>query len=188
MPVPGTITLIALIAHIGGPLLRMPSPDAALYTTAPSMGITITDDTPAVATGQPSHYRVTVHTLSTITFRVTFPSASSASSAYSASSVTDALSVAWNNTLPTGSTHTVSSRPHLDATACLHPTPDSPALTYATAPDTTTTPRERSLAWLASLLLGLLAVAGSIWLHRKVTPDLLTPANAAHDHPQAEQP
>ena len=35
---------------------------------------------------------------------------------------------------------------------------------------------------VATIALGALAVGTSIWLHRKITPELLTPANAGHDH------
>jgi hypothetical protein len=123
----------------------MPAPGADLQTISPLIGITITDDTAAVANGQPPHYRVTIH--NPVTFRVTFSAA------------------------------TTSPRTHSIA--------GGPALTDL---NTITAPRERGLAWLASIALGLLAVAGSIWLHRKVTPELLTPANASHGHAVPEQP
>jgi len=173
MPVPGATTLIALIAHIGGPLLGMPTPDTALLAAPPSMGITIAGDTATFANGHPVHYRVTVHnptdTFSTIIARMTFSSAANPQATHDAR-------------LRPASTVTY---PVAGAATSLHLTA---ALTYATNLNTITTSRERSLAWLASLALGLLAVAGSIWLHRKVTPDLLTPANASHGHPHPEQP
>jgi hypothetical protein len=80
--------------------------------------------------------------------------------------------------------------PDLAATACLHLAADSPAITCATDLNTMAdapTPRERSFAWLASIALGLLAVVGAIWLQRRITPELLTPANAPHNNNPEQQ-
>jgi hypothetical protein len=192
--------LVTLIAHIGGPLMKVPAPGADhLHPASPLMGITIADDASAVAGGQQLRYRITVHnpteTETPITVRVTLTSITNLQADQAA---VVANAVAWKNTLAPGSTHTYTvagvvdtrtTAPDLAATACVHLTADTPALTCATDLDTLaapTTPRERSLAWLASIALGILAVLGAIWLERRVKPELLTPANASHDNP--EQP
>jgi hypothetical protein len=189
--------LVALIGHIGGPLMKVPTPGADhLYAASPLMGITIADDVETVVSGQPLRYRITVHnpteTETLVTVRVTL---SSVTNLHADQAAVVANAVAWKNTLAPGSTRTYSvagvvdtdtTTPDLAATACVHLAADTPAVTcdtdINTVGATTTSPRERSFAWIASIMLGLLAVAGSIWLHRRVTPELLTPANASHDH------
>src|SRR5215218_1715362 len=162
MPVPGTMLLVTLIGQIGGPLMKVP--DHFLFTP-PSMGITIADDTSAVADGQQLHYRITVQNQTdnetAITVRVTLTSVTNLQADQAA---VIANAVAWKNTLAPGTTRTytvagtASSASDPAATACVHLAADTPALTCATDLDTLatpTTPRERSLAWLASIALGL---------------------------------
>jgi hypothetical protein len=178
-------------------MMKVPAPGPDhLHLTSPSVDVTIADDTTAVVNGQRLRYQITVHnpteTETPVTVRVTL---SSVTNLHADQAAVVANAVAWKNTLAPGSTRTYSvagvvdtdtTTPDLAATACVHLAADTPAVTcdtdLNTVGATTTSPRERSFAWIASIMLGLLAVAGSIWLHRRVTPELLTPANASHDH------
>ncbi|WP_203913770.1 hypothetical protein [Rhizocola hellebori] len=181
-------------------MMKVPAPGADhLQTATPLMGITIADDASAVVDGQPLRYQITVHnptdTDTPITVRVTLSSVTNLQ-ADEATIVSNA--VAWKNTLAPGSTRTYTlagvaqtptAAPDLAATACIYLTADTPALTCATDLDLIAAPasdRTRTMAWLASIVLGLLSVIGAIWLDRKIRPELLTPDNAAHSY--LEQP
>ena len=143
MPVPGAMMLVALIAHIGGPMMKVPALGAEhLHLTSPSMGITIADDTAAVVNGQALRYQITVHnsteTETPVTVRVTL---SSVTHLHADQAAVVANAVAWKNTLAPGSTRTYSvagvvdthaATPDLAATACVHLTADTPAVTCAT--------------------------------------------------------
>src|SRR5688572_4905481 len=108
MPVPGAMMLVALIAHIGGPMMKVPAPGPDhLHLTSPSMDVTIADDTTAVVNGQPLRYQITVHnptdTETPVTVRVTI---SSVTNLRADQAAVIANAVAWKNTLAPGSTRT----------------------------------------------------------------------------------
>jgi hypothetical protein len=99
--------------------------------------------------------------------------------------------VAWKTSVAPGQATTYSLaarvepslRETLEVTACIHSPGTQPALACATdSTQITSAPRQdRSVkwAWAAAIVFGLLAAAGAVWLHRKVNPPLLTPAQAA---------
>ncbi len=195
MPVPGTTMFIALLAHIGGPLMGMHP-----HTPPSSMDITIADDNATVVGGQPLRYLITVHNptqeQTSITVRV---SLSPVSQLHADGGAAVANAAAWRSVLEPGSSRSYSiaaivdphgTDPNLAATACVHLATDTRAQTCATDLNTIAagTPRERGFAWLAAILLGLLAVAGTILLERKIRPPLLTPDNAAYPPGPAGQP
>ncbi|WP_117215274.1 DUF11 domain-containing protein [Allorhizocola rhizosphaerae] len=46
----------------------------------------------------------------------------------------------------------------------------------------------RRLAWIAAIIFGLLAVAGALWLHKRIQPEPLAPGNTPPSTPNAELP
>ncbi|HCT80217.1 MAG TPA: hypothetical protein DGG94_21080 [Micromonosporaceae bacterium] len=192
MPVPAAQILVAVLTHIGGPLMPLPAPEPAYSPAEPTVKISIADDIGEVTVGQPVRYQVIVSnttvTEAAITVKLTL-SPAMITELQSDNAAVVANAVAWKHMLPAGETRTYSVAGVVDskvkaadlaATACVHLTAEAPALTCATdmnvvSPEST----PRTYAWLAALFLGLLAVAGSVWLQKKITPELLTPSNAA---------
>lgn len=187
MPIPAAQVLVALIAHIGGPLMHL----GVIHDPASPVQVTIADHVAQVSAGQTVTYEVTVSNPSTsetpVMVKMTLsPAVFSALHAQDAAIIANA--VAWKNQLHPGETriYTVAGVldskvdvPDLAATACVHLDAESPALTCATDLDVVSNPvDQRWLVWSLSIFLGLAAVAGSVWLHRRVNPPLLTPANA----------
>jgi hypothetical protein len=159
-------------------------------TITPAVNITIADDagSTAVVNGQLIRYQIKVmnsaETESAVTVRLSLPAgALSEISADQAAIVADAA--AWRLTLGAGETRTYAisatvstSKPDLSATACVH----SSKAVLACATDLDRVDNQdpvRGYAWIASILLGFLAVALSLWLQRAIQPEFLTPANAA---------
>lgn len=200
MPVPTAQILVALLAHIGGPLMQASSPDPNNdhHHLVPEMRITVGDDLARVAVGQQLRYQVTVSnpgsTETPVTIKLTLsPDAVTSLQARDAAIVANA--VAWKHLLKPGETRSysldgvVASRvdtPDLAVTACVHLTPEAPAVTCATDLNAIAEPaRDTSgpYTWLAAGLLALLAVIGAIWLQKKIQPPMLTPANADPGQP-----
>lgn len=197
MPVPAANIVLAVLAHIGGPLMAVPSPaedpkpDKA--DSHSRMTISIADNMHEVRGGQRVRYQIMVsnptRTEAPVTIRLTLPS-SVVTSIRAEQATVVANAVAWKNRLAAGETRsyflmgTVERR--VDAsdiaiTACLHAASEAPALTCATdlnsvAAGPTDSP---GLTWIAAIVFGLLAAMGAVWLQKKIQPDRLTPANAA---------
>jgi hypothetical protein len=186
MPIPAAQVLVALIAHISGPLMLFHEP-------ASPMHVSIADHVAKVTRGQTVRYEVTVSNPSTsetpVMVKMTLsPAVLHAIEADNAAVVANA--VAWKNLLNPGETRIYTVAGVLDskvdtsdlaATACVHANADSPALTCATDLDVVAPfpSNGRWIMWSAAVALGLFAAAASIWLQRRITPPLLTPLNAS---------
>lgn len=117
-----------------------------------------------------------------------------------------ANAVEWKNIMAAGETrtHTLAGRVDratgsrsLDVTACVHDRLNAPAAACATDRNEPASAqkdpqkdaqkddsRTRRMAWIGSIVFGILAVLGAVWLYRKVKPKLLTPTSA--DRPAAQ--
>lgn len=195
MPVPAANIVFVVLAHIGGPLLIIPSPNQPQIepqTQVTGLTISIADSHREVSGGQKVKYRITVtnptESEAPVTIRLTLPaSAVKAIEAEDATIVANA--VAWKNKIPAGQSQTYSlvgtvdtgvAVPALEATACVHVGANNEAVTCASDRNEVSTPaRSAGLTWLAAILFGILAVIGAIWLQRKIQPEPLTPASAA---------
>jgi hypothetical protein len=155
------------------------------------MQITIADDVTKVQAGQKVTYEVIV--INPRGFRLpVLVNVTLAPAAFAEIKAEDALvvanAVAWKGVLNYGRTrvlmvvgilHSKVDAPDLAATACVHLSSDSPALACATDRDVIVAPPNRKwITWGAAIALGLVAMAGSVWLQRKITPAPLTPATA----------
>jgi hypothetical protein len=207
MPVLVAQIAVSLIAHLGGPLMGVtpalsseppplsPKPprlsSAPLSAEPPPMQITISDEVTRVRGGENVAYEVIV--INPRGFRLpVLVNVTLAPAAFSEIKAEDAIIVAnaltWKGVLNTGRTRVLMVsgllRSNMDArdlaaTACVHLSPDTPPLACATDLDVIVAPPNgRWITWTAAIALGLLAVAGSVWLQRKITPALLTPASA----------
>jgi hypothetical protein len=179
---PSALMLISLFAHVGGPFMELPAPPA------PPVGITMADNTSSIAAGQTVRYRVTVKATesSSVTIRLTVPPGTMSSLTTTDAAVI-ANAVAWKADLIAGETRTFflagtvapGSAESLEAVACVHLNADAPALTCASDRNNLQNDHlVRDYAWIASIILGLVAVLGALWLHRRIRPEFLTPANA----------
>lgn len=193
MPVPTAKMLVALIVYIAGPMMEVPAEPEQEQTATPSaVAISIADDTGSVVGGQAVRYRVTISNATEVptpvTIRLTL-SSGTITELKAESAAVIANAVAWKNTLAAGTSRTYSVAGIIDApakagkiaaTACVHLSPEETALSCVTDLNLISAPasRERNVAWLLAILLGLLAAAGAIWLQKKITPEPLTPANA----------
>jgi hypothetical protein len=190
MLVPAAHVVMALIAHISGPLMGI-SPALSSSEPPPPMQITIADDVAKVRGSETVTYEVIVVNPSgfrlPVLVQVTLaPAVFSEIRAEDGTIVANAI--AWKGLLNRGRTrvlmvvgvlHSTVDAPDLAATACVHLSADTPALACATDVDTIIPPPDRRwITWSAAIALGLVAVAGSVWLQRKVTPAPLTPASA----------
>jgi hypothetical protein len=165
------------------------------------MQVTIADDVANVRGGETVRYEVIVINPRGFALPV-LVNVTLAPAVFSEIKAEDAIivanAVAWKGVLNRGRTrvlmvvgvlHSKVDARDLAATACVHLDPDSPALACGTDLDVVVAPPDRRwIMWTAAVALGLLAVAGSLWLQRKITPALLTPANAHAEFDRPEVP
>jgi hypothetical protein len=172
---PSALMLVALLTHIGGPFMG----------SVPSVGVSISS---TVSAHQNISYQITVRNSSDVsapvTVRLTVPPGT-LSELKAADAAVIANAVAWKAHLAAGEmrtfslTGTVSAPSTLEAVACVHDAADSPALACATNHQEIQTDHlVRKYAWIASITLGALAVAGTLLLHRRIRPEFLTPPTA----------
>lgn len=182
--------IVALLAYVGGPLMGIPVSEP-IHT--PDLTISIADNQSTIGLGDQVRYEVTVtnetDAAAPVTIKLHLPP-STVSGLQAENAAVLANAIAWKGLLAAGQSLTYSASgsvasdtpaSDLSATACVYITPEESAVTCATDINAVATVPDdsRRFAWLAAILLGLLATAGSIWLQKKVTPELLTPDNAA---------
>lgn len=196
MLVPAANLLMAVLSNIAGPFIGIPAPDqpvaAGASSTASQVTITVADGAQRVNDGQMVRYQVVVRnggdaeTPLTVKLVVS-PDTVTGLQADGAAVVANA--VAWKNIVGPGETRTYAVAGRVEprgqtrefsVTACVHQRLDEPAVACATDLNALAGEQDKParMAWLASILFGILAVAGALWLHKKVNPEPLTPANA----------
>lgn len=156
-------------------------------------------DQPGLA-GHMVRYQVVVHHAGEIeaplTAKLTLPAHAVAGlqatdAAADANAVADANAAAGKNVVAAGHTPTYPLAGRLDraarsrdVTACVHDRLNAPAVACATDSNKLAAASRkddsggRRMAWIGSIVFGILAVVGALWLYRKVNPGLLTPASA----------
>lgn len=155
----------------------------------PELAISIADNVREVSEGQRVRYHIVVmnptQAQAPVTIRLTLPPAAvSGIQADDATVVANAI--AWKKVIAAGETWTYTvagtvspTAQRIEVQACLYVSAQEPALACATDLNTiAATPSVGRFAWLAAIALGLLAVVGALWLHKKINPELLTPASA----------
>jgi len=178
--------------------MAIPAPDqpaAAAVSSPGGVTIAIGDGKQQVSAGQMIRYQVTVHNAGEVetplTVMLKLP-AHVVTGLEASDAAVVANAVAWKNVVGAGETRTYSLAGRVDAasrvrsldvTACVHDRLDAPAVACATDRNKLATaqqddPGTRRMAWIGSIVFGILAVVGAVWLYRKVNPELLTPANA----------
>jgi len=198
MPVPTANLLMAVLSYIGGPLMAIPSPDdpAAGTSSSPEVTVSIADGVERVSAGQMVRYSVVVRNSGAVetplTIKLTVP-ANAVTGLQAEDSAVVANAVAWRNVVGVGQTRTYSVAGRIDerrsgrdlaVTACVHEGLN--ALAVACATERNESPKgkadpTRRWAWAGSILFGILAVIGAVWLYRKVNPQPLTPDNALEE-------
>lgn len=170
-------------------------PDDAASAATPEVTITIGDGKEAVSAGQIIRYQVSVHNSGGIEaplmVRLTLP-AHTITGLEAAEAAVVANAVAWKHVVGAGETRTYSLAGRVDrtarsrslaVTACVHDRLNAPAVACATDRNEVAAMEgddagARRMAWIGSILFGILAVIGAVWLYRKVNPEPLTPATA----------
>jgi hypothetical protein len=114
-----------------------------------------------------------------------------------------ANAVAWKSIVGAGETRTYSLAGRVErgtrsgslaVTVCVHDRLGAPAMACATDRNELAAAAQkddsgaRRMAWLGSILFGILAVVGAVWLYRKVNPEPLTPATAPASLNEPAQP
>jgi hypothetical protein len=177
-------------------MMSIPTPDEhAGHAPTP---ISIADNARHVRGGDRVRYEITVTNTAPeeapVTVSLTLPSAvMSRIEAQDAAVVANA--VAWKRRMAGGESRTyvvsgtidpaVSTR-DLRVTACAQ---FGSASTCTTDRNQIDTPAPvRRLAWIAAIIFGLLAVAGAIWLHKRIRPEPLTPGTTPPNPPNTELP
>jgi hypothetical protein len=151
------------------------------------VSISVADDKERVVAGQMVRYQVIVRNTGVVEAPVEVkltvsPQTMGALQAENATAIANA--VAWKNSVGAGETTTFSlagrverevSGRDIAVTACVHLKADAPAVACATDGDAVAvapTPHggASTWVWIGSILFGLLAVAGAVWLHKKINP------------------
>jgi uncharacterized repeat protein (TIGR01451 family) len=207
MLVPAANLLIALLFYVVDPLASITVPGEPIArgaAAAPDLTISVTEDVQRVRDGQMLRYQIEVRNAGTaeapVIVKVTVsPAAVTELQAEDAAVL--ANTVAWEQRVAAGQTLTFSlsgrvdheiKAPDISVAACRYTAADAPAATCSTELHAVAangqSAESRRLAWIASAFFGILAVAGAVWLHRKVNPPLLTPATAEQAHLPGEAP
>jgi hypothetical protein len=185
--------LVAVLSHLGGPMLGLagtaPTDPAPPAPTGGQVGITVDDVAHRVSPGDLVNYVITVRGGATempITVRLDLPAALTELRAEGATII--GTGVAWRTTVKPAETRTYTVAGRVDrkapaadlaVTACVHRGSDTTALSCATdLNEIVEPPALRGLAWIGAAMFGALATVGTLWLQKRIRPELLTPANA----------
>lgn len=184
--------LVAVLSHLGGPMLSLAGTaptDPAPPSAGDQVGISVDDVARRVTAGDLVNYVITVRGGSRempITVRMDLPAAITELRADGATVIGTA--VAWRTMVQPAETRTYTLAGRVDrkaraadlaVTACIHHGSDTTALSCATdLNEIIEPPALRGLAWVGAAMLGALATVGTLWLQKRIKPELLTPANA----------